>query len=359
MKKLFLILFVIASLTLDAQYITNYAKNVKQTEIDGVYYYLPRNIIQIDFIIEKNQDYKGKYSSYAKELLNTDNYIKENKTSYKIKDVNITTLTEADPNMIFYITTDDKTKENPKYEFSFSNDGIIKSFGCQSIMNDCDKQDLVEERTFTYNKSQDFQYIPLESADDEEEVKTKLTDKEIASSIIEEIKKIRIAYFDLISGYQEVDYGKTINYMLDELKSLENEYLSMFVGKTNSETFIKTFYVIPEEEKASIILSKFSDTEGFNTTKTGENIRINFTDLASSSAINKLSTDEIQNMTYNNKLFYRNPANVTMQVCCGDKVLYENRLKICQLGNVMLLPMNKIQLVFDTNTGQVLSIIKE
>lgn len=357
MKKLFLILFVIVSLKLDAQYITNYAKNVKQTETDGIYYYLPRNVIRLDFVVEKNQDYKGKYSSYAKEMLNTDNYIKENKTTYKIIKVNVNTLTEADPSMVFHVATDDKAKEAPKYEICFDNDGIIKSFGCQTSLADS-SNDVKVDNVLNENKILDYQYIVLEDKDDEEE-KSKYTDKEIALSILEEIKKLRVAYFDLISGYQEVDYGKTMNYMVEELKALENEYLSMFVGKTNTETFTKTFYVIPNEGENSVVIGKFSNTEGFSATKTGEVVRINFTDLSKSTVINNLSTDEIQNTTYTNKLFYRNPANVTMQVTCGDKVFYENRLKISQLGNVILLPMNKMRLVFDTNTGQVLSIIKE
>ena len=357
MKKLFLILFVIVSLKLDAQYIINYAKNVKQTETDGIYYYLPRNVIRLDFVVEKNQDYKGKYSSYAKEMLNTDNYIKENKTTYKIIKVNVNTLTEADPSMVFHVATDDKAKEAPKYEICFDNDGIIKSFGCQTSLADS-SNDVKVDNVLNENKILDYQYIVLEDKDDEEE-KSKYTDKEIALSILEEIKKLRVAYFDLISGYQEVDYGKTMNYMVEELKALENEYLSMFVGKTNTETLTKTFYVIPNEGENSVVIGKFSNTEGFSATKTGEVVRINFTDLSKSSVINNLSTDEIQNTTYTNKLFYRNPANVTMQVTCGDKVFYENRLKISQLGNVILLPMNKMRLVFDTNTGQVLSIIKE
>lgn len=359
MKKLLLILFVIVSLNLDAQYVTNYAKNVKQTEVDGVFYYLPRNIVRVDFVVEKNQSYKGKYSSFAKEMLNTDTYIKENKTTYSITKVNVSTLTEADPNMVFHIATDDKAKELPKYELAFNNEGIIKSFGYQSIENDTSNTNQYMETVLDYNQPTEFRYIPLEEDDtDDEEVKTKLTDKEVALTIVEEIKKVRVAYFDLITGYQEVNYGKTINYMLDELKNLENEYLSMFVGKTTTETLTKTFYVIPEEGKTSIVLSKFSDTEGFNA-KTGESVKINFTDNSSTSAINELTIDEIENTTYNNKLFYRNPANVTMQVFCGDDVVLENRLKISQLGNVILVPINKMRLTFDTNTGQLLSIIKE
>ena len=78
MKKLFLILFVIVSSNLNAQYITNYAKNVNSKDVDGYYYHLPRNILRLDFEIEKEQLRRGKYSAFAKEMLNTDNYIKEN-----------------------------------------------------------------------------------------------------------------------------------------------------------------------------------------------------------------------------------------------------------------------------------------
>ena len=62
--------------------------------------------------------------------------------------------------------------------------------------------------------------------------------------------------------------------MVDEIKNLENELLNMFLGTTNIHTYTKTFYIIPEEGKNSIVLGKFSATEGFNA-KTGENVKIN------------------------------------------------------------------------------------
>ena len=338
MKKLILILFVALSFNIEAQYITNYAKNVKQTEIDGIYYYLPRNVIKLDFTIEEKQDIKGKFVNYTKEMLNTDNYIKENKVSYRITNVNINILTEADPNMAFYISPED-------------------------INSDYQYNNQFEKELDTDKKINEYYYIPLVEEDDddveeEENVKTKLTDKEVAMSVIEEIKKIRLAYFDLISGYQEIDYGSTMNYMIEELKTMENEYLSMFLGKSQTNVTTKTFYIIPEEGKNTVSIGRFSDIEGFNS-KGGELIRINFVESSSSSIINKLSRDEIENVTYSNKIFYRNPADVTMQVSLGEKIISENRVKISQLGNVVLIPMNKMRLVFDTNTGQLLSIINE
>ena len=96
----------------------------------------------------------------------------------------------------------------------------------------------------------------------------------------------------------------------------------------------------------------------FNT-ELGLLVKINFTDISVSSNINKLTKDDIENASYNNKLFYRNAANVTMNILCGEKKISENRIKINQLGNVSLIPINKTKLTFDVNTGQVLSIIKD
>lgn len=360
MKKLCLILFVMIALNLDAQYITNYAKNIKQSEVDGLYYYLPRNIIRIDMTIEENRDYKGKYYTYAKEMLNTDNYIKENKTYYRIIDLKISTLTEADPNYVFFISTDEKNKDNLNINLELTSEGIIQSLGYKNnIINKAETFSFSEE----FNHAEpinEYNFIPIRDDEDEEENSSnyRLTDKEIASLIIEEIKNIRMSYLDLISGYQEVNYGTTMDYMAEQLKEQEQEYLSIFLGKTKKQTFTKTFYVIPEEGKNQVVLGKFSETEGFNI-KAGENVKINFTDFSVSSAINKLSKDDIENKAYNNKIFYRNPANVTMQIIIGEEIIAQNRLQISQFGNVILVPMNKMKLTFDTNTGQILSIIRE
>lgn len=367
MRKLLLILLVIISIKLDAQYVTNLAKNVKQTETNGYYYYLPRNIIRIDFTIEENQEFRGKYSNYAKELLNTDDFIKENKKKYAIIGLDVTTLAEADPNMIFHISTEEKVKETPKIEICLNDNGILKSFGYQDETEDNnDNIQIHEELSIVNELPESYCYIPIneneDSENDDEEgrssSKTKLTDKEIAISIVEKIKQLRTAYFDLITGYQEVNYGTTINYMIDEIKALENKYLSMFLGYTNKKIVKKTFYIIPEDGKDVITLAKFSEIEGFNS-KGGESVKINFTDKSISHNMNKLSKDEIENATYNNKIFYRTPADVTMQISIGDNIIIEKRLKISQLGNITLIPINKMKLSFDTNTGQILSISNE
>lgn len=48
-----------------------------------------------------------------------------------------------------------------------------------------------------------------------------------------------------------------------------------------------------------------------------------------------------------------------MKVIIGNKIISENQIKIAQLENVMLVPMNEMKLVFDHNTGQIILISKE
>ena len=359
MKKLLLILFVALTLNTNAQYLTSFAKNINTAETDGFYYHLPRNIIKVDFTIEKTQNIKGKYHHYAKEMLNTDNYINENKTTYAIKSINISTFTEADPNMVFYIKPvyDERGKESVNINLELSSEGIIESFGCNVNSSESVDNIIIEKELPCNEQITDYYYIPIQDEEDDDESNNKLTEHEIALTIIEEIKNLRKAYFDLITGYQEVNYGTTINCMVEQIKELENEYLVMFVGKTITSTYTQSFYIIPEEDKNTITLAKFSETEGFNN-KAGETVKINFTDLSVSSNI-KMSKDDIEKITYANRLFYRNPANVTMQVFYGENKISENRFKISQLGNVSLISMSKMKLTFDPNTGQILSIIKE
>lgn len=374
MKKLLLFLFIIISSNLNAQYITFFSKNADPKQSEGVYYYLPRNVIAVNFIIEQTQEVMGKYVQFAKELLGTDNYIKENKIKYTVHDIIIESTTEPDPNMVFFVSLDEKSKEENHLNFTFSEDGIIHSFGHQydnmtvsnsvKIKNSLNNPTQVSDYQYILNSKKSSDYfndsISLDNLfkNDEE-----LKDEDIAKLIIEEINNIRQAYFDLISGYQEVNYGSTINDMAEKLLNLEKNYLSLFIGKSTSNIIKKTVYLIPETDDKNDVytVGYFSDSEGFKDVnfKGGEPVKIHFQDLAMTSKINILSKDEIENASYANKLFYRIPGLALMKVIIGDKIISENRIKIAQLGGVTLVPMNKMKLVFDHNTGQIISISKE
>lgn len=367
MKRIFLLLFVIVSLKLDAQYIVNYAQNVDQNELDGFYYSLPRNVIRLDFEVERISETKGEYADYAEELLGVDVYIKDNNTKYNIKGVKVNVMTEADDEMAFYISFDDKVKENHAFNIDLTSEGYIRSFGVRREGLEASADNLVFDGIVEqYDVSKGFQYIPLREDDESDELeedgddvvlqKTRLSEKEVAQTVVDEIKRIRLAYFDLISGYQEVNYGNTINTMLDELKKMEEEYLGLFVGKTVKHSFVKSFFVIPEKGTDNYLVAKFSESEGFNA-KSGVNVKIVLQNIASSN-VKKLSEETVKNTTYNNKMVYREPACVNMKLMIGENMILDDRIQINQFGNYIIVPMNKMRLQFDGN-GSLVSVVKE
>ena len=128
MKKLFLILSLIASLSLEAQFVTTFAKNVPETQEDGIFYYLPRNIIRLEFLVEETDYYIGPYAEFASKLMGITDYIKENKKEYSIKSVDIQLVNEIDPNAAYFISFDEKSKE-PLLNVILDDDGLILSIG--------------------------------------------------------------------------------------------------------------------------------------------------------------------------------------------------------------------------------------
>ena len=132
MKKLILVLCVLFSLNLDAQFVTTLAKNAAMPQEGGVMYSLPRNVIGIEFTVEETHYQMGPYSEYASNLLGLTNYIRENKTEINIIDADVFTGTEADPQTVYFINQDEKSKE-PMPNIILNEDGVILAIGYDSI----------------------------------------------------------------------------------------------------------------------------------------------------------------------------------------------------------------------------------
>ena len=103
MKKLFLLIMLCASFYANAQYITTHAKNDFSKQTDGIYYYLPRNVLRIDIMVEQTDYHKGPLAEYAEQMLGVYDYIRTDGVSYSIKDIKISTIAQPDPNLCFQV----------------------------------------------------------------------------------------------------------------------------------------------------------------------------------------------------------------------------------------------------------------
>lgn len=81
-----------------------------------------------------------------------------------------------------------------------------------------------------------------------------------AANMIYTLRKRR---FDLLTGeLGEGVYGEGLKAAIDEMARMENEYLSLFLGKQTVTTEIKEFEVVPVEGTANYIICRFSQVEG-------------------------------------------------------------------------------------------------
>ena len=91
MKKLLLALALLASLSLEAQFVTTLAKNAGESLSDGVVYYLPRNTVRLEFTIEETDYNIGPFAEFSADMLGVKDYVRENTSEFNIKSVEFKT----------------------------------------------------------------------------------------------------------------------------------------------------------------------------------------------------------------------------------------------------------------------------
>ena len=376
MKKLFLILALFASLGLDAQFVITSSNNVTEDQDGGIFYYLPRNVVKLEFTIEETNYYIGPYAEFTGKLMGLTDYVKENKTVYSIKDVDIQIANEADPNAVYCISADDRSKD-PMPSVILDENGIIIAVGFDSVPADIQPkankfiyseltQETKPEVSFIGFFDNEIEIEEVEEAEDGEEEGGKKAHKELtkedrAKAIIDKITKIRNSYFELVSGFQEVSYGEITSYMAENMKSLENEYISLFTGKVVTTTYKKTVYYTPDANNAnnSVTVAKLSGTDGMvDANGKGDAIKLQFESINALQNINPM-IDKGKKTSFSNKLFYRMPAKSNVKVVYGNNVIAEKQLTISQFGKIRSLAVKNNKVLFNPNTGQIITIIKQ
>jgi len=349
MKYLKSLLFIVLTMTLgsvQAQYVTTHAKATMPGQQRGLYYALPRTVLQLDFIIEETQLLAGPYSDYASYVA-ADQYILEDGMEYRIKDVKMNVRAEADPNATFFVSV--SPKKGDAASFCMTSQGILQGVGIECLPSM--EQPQVTPYQDTNEEEAGFKYLYGSS--------NARTEEQMARSAAEMITKIRDEKLKLITGFQETAFTlDTYRQMYADLDNMESEYLSLFVGKRISKTYVKTVFVTPNKEVTTQSIAKFSPEEGLTVGMNGMGnvITVQTISLQSTGTINGPSQSAVESLSLENKLFYRIPEIANVKVSMGNQVLVEGRETIAQLGVFMLAPLGNTKLALDPMTGQVISI---
>ncbi|MGP1447888.1 MAG: DUF4831 family protein [Candidatus Limimorpha sp.] len=347
------VLFVCSIGVMRAQFVTTFAKNVTPGQQKGIYYSLPQTVLQLDFLIEESEVFKGPFSDYALRLLGTSDYIQADGMEYRMVGLSVSTKADVDPNATFFVSIPSRSS-NP-VTFNLLPNGIIKSLNVG--------KEETEQVSGNTSNQETPRHVAVSTSDNvfgnlliSSEPKSS---EAMAKSIVAKIEKIREEKFNLLKGYQETAYdSKTLEEMYARLEAMENDYLSLFIGKRIPKTVTKTIHVIPSKDIPTMTVGKFSETKGLTTGTMGAGfpITVQIISLQNTAVINAPSESAIALMTHENNLIYRIPDMANVKVSCGNRVLLEDRFPINQLGVMLMAPVGKNSLYFDTQTGQVTNL---
>ena len=337
---------------LQAQFTTTFAKNVAPGQQNGVYYSLPQTMLKLDFIIEEVKLEKGPLSDYATNYFEMEDIVEYETTEYKLLGLNMSTVSGPDPNALFFVTM--SGTRGSKTQFDVLSNGIIRSVGIGNAADAVVEMPLPNKEQQSSVQEEDEVgdgFMPL--------ILAGKTNSQMAKDVADKIVEIRKAKFYLISGDVEMASNpETFNTMYKKLDAMEQEYISLLLGKRVGKKVVKTVYVIPNKEVPTQTVAKFSETEGLTvgTGGSGNMITVQTLSLNTTAAINAPSQSAIESMSYENKVFYRVPETAQVKVTCGNATLLEDRVTVNQLGAMLMAPLTNTKLVFDTETGQIVNI---
>jgi hypothetical protein len=146
-----------------------------------------------------------------------------------------------------------------------------------------------------------------------------------------------------LSGqYDFIPKGNALEVSVQELNQLEEEYLSLFIGKSFTRKRYYTFHFTPENkyEPSKNVLFRFSEEKGVLdlTSSKGQPVFIEIQQTGNLSQANQFYNMQLKNKD-KNYLVYRVAKKAVVRLVKGTKPITTGRVHIHQFGDLLTLPM--------------------
>ena len=350
---------------------------------EGIFYSLPRTVVKVEVKIDRIENYKGPYAEFALRLLGLKNVVSANSINYKISDITISTYPEPDPEQYYFIELGEQiSKRDQAGLFSLSDAGLfLGTLPETGSLNPIPASGQNPQQPIFESEKEIFGELFKYSADVSifEKVDTIIRKINIDTMMVERqyykrtmvekspeqkakeaaefISKIKDSRFQLISGFQEVNYNReTLEYMDTQLKAMEKEYMKLFTGISVHKPMAFEYKYIPviNQINTEIPIFKFSGTEGIIDLDEsgGAVVTIKIQRVGNTNTVSAyLKKAEKKAKTHG--FFYRIPELGRVTVKLDENSQKETQCLISQLGVITYLPVNKWKVQFYKETGGI------
>ena len=349
---------ILAALAIVGMHIPAAAQVLGKDEVapaGTVVYSLPSTTLVMKVTAEHESYQAGPYAQYAKKYLGLD-VRQASGDTYKIKSIEMVPYIEADPEVSAAVNLQGSKVGTANF-LNMCSQGLI-------VLSDNYTGKGAQWRFPSMQGAQEFLsgaasnidnvtttlYKTVAGADGMEKVpvmQQQAVEKSLEKKAEETaalIFKLRQKRLEIITGDTDATFsGEAMAATLAEIKRLEDEYMSMFVGKSLYDEQCVVFDVVPKASNAKHVYIAFriSDTQGLlpagnvqgrpvvvELVEDGEQIKP--TPLAEASLNTK------------GKVAYRKPVTVVAKVKDGQQVLVQCRVPVYQLGKILGFPVETL-----------------
>lgn len=341
------------------------AKAQMVTEPDGyITYSLPSTTLVLEVEAVQESFYAGPYAKFAEKYLGIKPRQKD-ETIYQLSQIGLSSYVNADmsrryllpvrgeaPDLSFIKLTEvgliafsDGNFENQKvWDFPVQKEGDFSYKGVTS--------NLKSEATTLYRSDRKKSSKGKVSVQQNMVVEKSLEQR--AAEAAQMIVKLREQRLQIITGNTDATYsGEAMGAAVEELTSLEEEYMSLFVGYSEYQTQRMSFEIVPDEERESqmYVAFRMSDMAGLvpadNLTGKPVILEIVADEIVIPETPEEIKAKEKGKTPKQPKLDpkiqrvkYLIPAQCTIKIKDGSNLLMQSRVLVYQLGLMGEMPLS-------------------
>ena len=211
-------------------------------------YALPMTIFEIDVVLERTIEKPGPYVSFATDLIGISDVIKVEREEWNLRSVSLKPLEEIDPAEYYIIKSNTPIKSNSLILRQY---GLILDISSGSLINreegsmDLNRgvnglkyNDLGADHYSSVQRDTAYRVVKVDSSFLRVpylvERKRQLTKEQLAELAARTLLELREGRHMILTG--EANVFPQSEAAINEINRLEKEYLSLFAGKTWSET---------------------------------------------------------------------------------------------------------------------------
>jgi hypothetical protein len=321
-------------------------------------YGLPLTVLDIEVDVEKRIEKQGPYSKYANDLLGIKDIVNQDKETWSITGIRVNSFSELDPGELYVIQSNTLFQTNV---LALRKSGLIldlnpeiyeRSKELRKSKRPSDFQtgflDMGADEYFVNQVDTAFRLLKLDTAFIKipylVEKKKQLTFDQLAEKAAKSLLEMRDGKHLILTG--EANVFPQDKSALDEMNRLEKEYLALFAGKTWTESRSISYSLIPQKDMTGkpVTLFKFSTQTGLTDAagKTGTPVNIQFIPVQKTKDLTVITRPDAKNepAAKYDRLYYRMPEVVSVNIKMGEENLYNSRKLIYQFGQILQLPAN-------------------